>query len=231
MNLVQHKKTGFWYPDGSGSQNAIKEAYYLKDYGGLPSEATFKDSVVMDCGAHIGTFSRRALEEGAKQVVCYEPFPFCAESLRRNLPESSEIVEAAIVSDSSPQTLDFYYRPQRLEGATLIHKGANHTRWNFQTMTVKTVRFWEELERVRPSILKMDIEGAEWEILEGRQIPDFVESLFIEVHQLYSKGAEAGLDFISSAFPNSRKVSHTELVPFKSKPDKVTNVSALFVRI
>jgi hypothetical protein len=147
-----------------------------------------------------------------------------------NLPESSEIVEAAIVSDDAPKTLDFYYRPQRLEGATLIHKGANHTRWDFQTMTVNTVRFWEELERVRPSILKMDIEGAEWEILEGREIPDFVKALFIEVHQLYSKGPQVGLDFISSVFPNSIKVSHTELVPFKSKPGKVTNVSALFVR-
>jgi len=228
MELVQHSKTGFWYPEGSGSQNAIKEAYYLKDYGGLPSQATFKGAVVMDCGAHIGTFSRRALEEGAKKVVCYEPFPSSAECIRKNIP-SAEVVEAAVIGENSPETLEFYYRPQRLEGATLHHKGPNHTRWNFQTIEVKTINFWEELNRVRPSILKMDIEGAEWSILEGRQIPEYVKTLFIEVHELYSKGAQAGLDFISNAFPNSREIDHTELIPFKNK-GKVTNVSGLFVR-
>ena len=229
MQLVQHKKTGFWYPDGSGSQNAIREAYFLKDYGGLPSQAPFKDAVVMDCGAHIGTFARRVLEEGAKHVVCYEPFPFSAECVRKNLP-SAEVVEAAVVGDGSPETLEFYYRPQRLEGATLVHKGANHKRWNFQTIEVQTVNFWEELERVKPSVLKMDIEGAEWDILEGKELPSYVKALFIEVHQLYSKGAQAGLDFIERAYPGSIEIDHTELIPFKNK-GKVTNVSGLFVRV
>lgn len=228
MDLVQHKKTGFWFPDGSGSQNAIREAYYLKDYGGLPSQAQFKDAVVMDCGAHIGTFARRALEEGAKNVVCYEPFPFSAECARKNLPEKAEIIEAAVVGDDAPETLDFYYRPQRLEGATLVHKGANHTRWNFQTISVNTINFWDELDRIKPSILKMDIEGAEWDVLD-RELPDYVKALFIEVHQLYSKGAQAGLDFIAKAYPGSTEIAHTELIPFKNKGN-VTNVSGLFVR-
>lgn len=228
MELVQHKKTGFWYPDGSGSQNAIKEAYYLRDYGGLPSAAPFKDSVVMDCGAHIGTFARRALEEGASRVVCYEPFPFSAECTRKNLP-GAEVVEAAVVSDLAPETLEFYYRPSRLEGATLKHKGANHKRWDFQTIEVKTVNFWEEVERVQPTILKMDIEGAEWDIFTDKTLPSFVKALFIEVHELYSKGAQAGLDFVEKIYPNSVEISHTELVPFKNK-GKVTNVSGLFVR-
>ena len=63
--MLKHKKTGFFYPKDSGSENAIKEAYYLKDYGGLPSVVNFTGKTVMDCGAHIGTFSRRAFERCA----------------------------------------------------------------------------------------------------------------------------------------------------------------------
>jgi FkbM family methyltransferase len=231
MDIIQHKKTGFWLPANSGSESAIREAYLLKDYGGLPSSVVFKGKKVMDCGAHIGTFSLRALEEGASRVYAYEPFPACVEALNLNLTgKPAEIIPKALVKrGEGGKTLDFHYREERLEGASLLHKGANQKRWNYQTMTVATVDFWNELQRIKPNILKMDIEGVEWDIID-EPLPDFVEALFIEVHGLYSKGPLAALDFIERIFPNSTKISHVELVPFKSKPDKVTNVSALYSR-
>lgn len=227
MIQLQHKKTGFYYPKDSGSENAIKEAYYLKDYGGLPTIVDFKDKVVMDCGAHIGTFARRAIEEGAKKVVCYEPFPACVESLKQNVP-TAEIKSAAIAN--VPGTAEFYYRNARLEGSSLIHKGANHVRWDYQTTKVQCLSFWDEIDSVKPDILKMDIEGEEWNIFEERSLPDSVEVLFMEVHGLYSKGWEVGIEFVKRIFPGSTLISKTLLVPFKSKPNKVTNISVLFKR-
>ena len=226
--MLKHKKTGFFYPKDSGSENAIKEAYYLKDYGGLPSVVNFTGKTVMDCGAHIGTFSRRAFEEGAAKVICYEPFPECIEALKLNIPTAT-IIEAAVAKQSG--TADFHFRNERLEGSSLIHKGANQVRWNYKTMQVTKLSFFDELHKIKPNILKMDIEGEEWNIFEdgNKQLPDYVEALFIEVHGLYSKGWQQGIDFINKIYPNSTEISKTLLVPFKSKPDRITNLSALFI--
>ena len=229
MQQILHKKTGFYYPQNSGSQNAIKEAYYLKDYGGLPTPVDFKNKVVMDCGCHIGTFARRALEEGAAKVHCYEPFKSCFDSIQMNLPkDKAETYNVAVSTKAG--LVDFHYREARLEASSLVHKGANQKRWNYQTMQVQTVDFWSELERIRPSILKIDIEGEEWNIFENKVLPDYVEALFIEVHGLYSKGFQHGIDFIQQIFPNGVEVGRTFVVPFKSKPDKITNVSALYIK-
>lgn len=221
--MKQHK-TGFWYPENSGSTSAIKEAYYLDDYGGLPT-IDFTGKTVMDCGAHIGTFARRAVEEGASRVVCYEPFPQSVECITLNVP-SAEIVPCALVKGEET-AVEFHVRPQRLEGGSIIHKGANHHRWGYQTIEVAAKPFWEEFERVKPDILKIDIEGAEWDIFD-REIPSHVHALFIEVHGLYSKGTQHAIDWVNSIFPGRIK-SIKELIPFKNK-NRVTNVSLLVVR-
>ena len=225
---VQHKKTGLWLPENSGSENAIREAYFLKDYGGLPPKVSFEGKVLMDCGAHIGAFSARAILEGAKFCHCYEPMPPSAESIDLNLPEDSHKTTVAALSVEEGST-EFHFREDRLISGSLIHKGANHKRWNYTTVPVKILSFAEELEKVKPDIIKMDVEGTEWDILTD-PLPDHVETLFIEVHKLYAKGAQAGYDFIESVFPGSKRLHSEEMMAFKAK-GKVTELTAVYTRV
>ncbi len=227
MTLKQHKKSGLWFPKNTGSETAISEAYMLFDYGGLPCLVDFKDKVVMDCGAHIGAFSARAIEEGAAFCHCYEPMQVSAECIDKNLPaDKHETVMAAVCSEAGEK--EFHTRPSKLISGSLIHKGANHARWGYETLTIQGVSFHEELERIRPQILKMDVEGSEWELLD-RPLPEFVETVLIEVHQLYSKGVDAAYELIDRVFPNSRHISTKECMAFKSK-GRVTELTAVYQR-
>ncbi|HYO81134.1 MAG TPA: FkbM family methyltransferase, partial [Bryobacteraceae bacterium] len=51
--------------------------------------------VVLDCGANIGTFTRTALNRGAKTVVAIEPAPENLECLRRNF--AKEIADKRVI--------------------------------------------------------------------------------------------------------------------------------------
>jgi predicted RNA methylase len=52
-------------------------------------------AVVLDCGAHVGVYTRRALNEGAAKVIAIEPVPQTVECLRRTFRR--EIAEGRVV--------------------------------------------------------------------------------------------------------------------------------------
>lgn len=229
--LSYHDSTGFVYPSESGSEGAIKEAYLLKDYGGLPTNIPFRGATVMDCGGHIGCFSRRAAEEGAKQITLYEPFPACFESASINLEgKPVDLVNAAVSTrENSGQDMPFFFRDSRLEASSLVRKSeAAMKNYDYQEMRVPCISFWDEIDRVRPSIVKMDIEGAEWEILKESTFPDFVKVFMIEVHHIYSKGVEAARELVESSFTNSSLTHKHELLVF-NRPNPL-NVQLIYTR-
>ena len=229
--LSYHDATGFVYPSESGSEGAIKEAYLLKDYGGLPTKLPFQGATVMDCGGHIGCFSRRAIEEGAKQVTLYEPFPACFESASINLEgKPVELVKAAVsTQENSGKDMPFFFRDSRLEASSLVRKTAAAMKtYDYQEMSVPCISFWDEIERICPSIVKMDIEGAEWDILQESTFPSYVKVFMIEVHHIYSKGVEAARTLVESSFTDASLLHKKELLVF-NRPNPL-NVQLIYAR-
>jgi len=75
----------FWVPKGSeGSLATLLAQQEVNEYGD-ERQGLRPGDVVLDGGAHIGIYSRKALHEGAKLVVAIEPAPANVECLRRNL--------------------------------------------------------------------------------------------------------------------------------------------------
>lgn len=188
MKLATHAKTGLVYPEASKCDGSIGEAYMMRDYGGLPSQLAFQDAVVMDCGANVGAFAKRAAEEGAKSIEAYEPFPACADCLEQNVGhlDSVNVRRAAVSSaENAGNPLTFYYKEGNLEASTLDKPSPGQmTRWKFKSMEVETVDFWKEVVHFQPSIVKMDIEGEEWRILRAGTFPDYVRFLAVEFHRI-----------------------------------------------
>ena len=123
---------------------------------------------VIDAGAHIGVFSRWALKRGAARVISIEPNPDNIISLERNLaPEIAEgkvtIVKAGVWNEESKLELSLH--DHITSRPTLFHMdGISHS----ITVPVRPLdSIIEELGIERVDFIKMDIEGAERQALEG----------------------------------------------------------------
>jgi FkbM family methyltransferase len=124
--------------------------------------------VVLDAGANVGVFTRKALWAGASKVIAIEPGPENVECLRRNF--AAEIADGRVVIyakgiwdkddvlklsvDPSDSARDSFVRP--IENAQFIE------------VPLTTVdKMVEELHLVRVDFIKMDIEGAEQKAVIG----------------------------------------------------------------
>ena len=80
----------FWFPAGKEVGDGLL-AYLLAeqeiDIYGDGRAGVMPGDIVIDCGAHIGLFTREALRKGAELVVAVEPAPLTILALERNLRE------------------------------------------------------------------------------------------------------------------------------------------------
>lgn len=77
----------FWVPANSDLVLPILLAQQQADYYGRGQCVVRRGDIVLDCGAHVGVFTRRALDLGASLVVAIEPAPENLECLRRNFAQ------------------------------------------------------------------------------------------------------------------------------------------------
>lgn len=122
--------------------------------------------IVFDVGAHLGTFSRFALDRGASKVVMFEPQPVNARCVERTFAREiadgrATLIEAAVWSHEG--TLAFAISRRATMGRV-----DETTRPNDVTVRATTFDFVvRELHLPRVDFVKMDIEGAERHALAG----------------------------------------------------------------
>lgn len=134
-----------------------------------PEVSIQKGDIVLDCGANVGVYTRRALEAGAKLVVAIEPAPDNLECLRRNVADGVAagrvIVYPKGVWDKD-DVLTLYEDPKNTAAASFLHdhEGARA----IQKVPLTTIdNLVRELKLERVDFIKMDIEGAETKALNG----------------------------------------------------------------
>lgn len=130
-------------------------------------EAVKAGEMVIDCGAHVGTFTRDALARGARRVVAVEPDETNLECLRRNFAaelKSGRVVLAPKAVWREETTLRFAVSDANSGmGSAVVSTGKREVEVPATTLDA-IVRDYG-LERV--DYLKMDIEGAERQALAG----------------------------------------------------------------
>jgi FkbM family methyltransferase len=124
--------------------------------------------IVLDGGANVGVFTRKALWAGASKVIAIEPGPENLECLRRNF--AKEIAEGRVVLYAKgiwdkDDTLKFAIDPNDSAKDTFVRKIDNP---NYIQVPVTTVdKLVAELQLSRVDFIKMDIEGAEQKAVVG----------------------------------------------------------------
>jgi len=138
----------------------------------------YKDKVVMDIGGCFGGFCHRAKQWGAKKIISYEAFKDNYETLKFNCDKMDNVIciNRAMISGHEG-TCDFY--PAR--GKSLGVGSRLERRGRVKTKVLAT-NFSVEMNQHRPEILKVDIEGGEYDLFFNTKIPHYVKQVVMEIH-------------------------------------------------
>ena len=208
------KKHQLYYRKDTSDLNMLKESW--KDY----INVNCKDQVVMDCGSNIGGFISKACIDGALSVHAYEPEQFNFDVLSKNVSilkekfnTQIEIINSALVG-SYASNITF-----NISGAkTSACSGSVIKTRRSIPLTVKATNFWNELERIKPSIVKMDIEGGEYDVLT-QDFPEYVKEVALELHGWRNETFRLMMDYIDSIKNNeSYEIVNLEFINVFKKP-------------
>jgi len=135
------------------------------------AEAVRPGDIVYDIGAHIGTYSILALQKSAPNgsVVAYEPAEltraFLARHLRCNGVESRAIVRP-VCCGSGDGIASLYYHEGEMDGDSGLLPAPGLASKNVPLRTIDS----EVADLgLTPKIIKIDVEGWEWEVLKGAE--------------------------------------------------------------
>ena len=122
--------------------------------------------IVLDIGANIGLFS--ILSCKAKKIICVEPVEECMPILKKNLKDNN--MEAIIINKAVGKNV-------KIEKSEHI----NLSKVSDNGVLVESETLKKLCDKYNPTLLRMDVEGYEYEILkEG--IPACVEKICLEFH-------------------------------------------------
>ena len=165
----------------------LEREYELPD--GIPP------AVIVDLGAHIGLASLFfAARLPHARIVAVEANPRLLPRLRRNLAAThAQVIHAAVGDRDGHRSL---HRGEASWASSLIAAPHSSAPIRVPALTLESLLGVAGIDRV--DLLKIDIEGAEWEIL-GEGVPDFVGVLLGEVHAIGDRPPSGLFDAISAS--------------------------------
>lgn len=183
--LQRDSRTGCWYrPRGTDDLNLLREGASV--FRGLPIRP---DDVVLDLGANIGSFTRLALDAGVVKVVAVEPEPENVAVLRQNVhPDEDRCVVLEAAVSRVPGEIPLYVNPGigKYSHSTILKGGK-------VPIPVQAVTLGSLLAEHQPTLLKVDIECAEYDLPELTALPESVRTLHMELH-LNGRYRQLGID-------------------------------------
>jgi FkbM family methyltransferase len=124
--------------------------------------------IVIDCGAHVGVFSRLALRMGARQVVAVEPERLNLVALRRNFAQEIEAGKVRLVEKGVWEEagwLQLRLSTVNTGSHSLVFSTNIKGTESIEVTTIDSLV--DSLKLARVDFIKMDIEGSETQALRG----------------------------------------------------------------
>jgi FkbM family methyltransferase len=167
--LWDTKLARIWFPSGgkAGQLAACLAEQQIGVY--VAGTAGVRNgSVVLDCGANIGAFTRKAVADGASLVVAIEPAPQNRECLSRNVAEHIKTGRVVIYPKGLWDQEGVLSLNMDIQNP-LRHSTVTDRGWNTATeIAVTTIdRLVSEMGLAKVDFIKMDVEGAELRALAG----------------------------------------------------------------
>jgi len=184
-------------PDDPSAWFTMYEIFISKVYQKLKLE---KDDIVVDIGGHYGFFDLFAVDQGAKEIYTIEPTLNTFKILSKNLYEYENVKRFNFAIAEKNEEREFI-----TTGASAVNSLYENVNNHESNETTKGVRKIEKVNCItfhdflinnnidRVDAIKMDCEGAEWEIFPTIS-DDFLKyrlrKITMEVHDMDSASKE-----------------------------------------
>lgn len=166
---------------------------YARTIGFEEAIAHSEGMTCIDLGANIGTYTKK-MAQRAKYVVAFEPDPWARAELQANVSHLNNVrVEGVAVGTSEGKVL--LYRHAQFDDNPLLYSESSSViasksnvvlKGAIEVRQVDFIKYLEDLDK-NIGILKIDIEGAEVDLLEALfERPDIlkrIDHVFIETHE------------------------------------------------
>ena len=173
---------------------------YERKYMRLQARTEFEEAIhrsegmtCIDLGANIGEYTRK-MASGTKQVIAFEPDPWAYAKLQTNVADLDNVKIENAAAGTSESTVLLYRHARFDENPALNSQSSSVISGNSNlseegAIEIQQVDFIRYLENLNEDIglLKMDIEGAEVDLLEALfDRPDIlnrIDHIFAETHE------------------------------------------------
>lgn len=161
----------------------VFENFYIKEY--LNEKEIKPNDIIVDIGAHIGSFSVFS-SQYAKNVISYEASPenykLLIENIRLNSLKNIKAQNTAIYSKKCK--MDFVLDKGNTGGNSFY---LNSQKGKLQINAIPLSQIFTDHKLNRIDFLKMDVEGAEYEILLNtpKKYLDKINKIALEYHDYF----------------------------------------------
>jgi hypothetical protein len=140
------------------------EIYNLMDYYLNREKKIHEGNIVVDLGGNIGVFTRWAYGQGASKVITFEPDSRYFKLLQLNSDPRTILFNAAMSDSIGTTTL---YESSHLGGSNIIGVPISELEGSYTVRTYTLDYLFETKLIEKIDFLKIDIEGAEHQVLRG----------------------------------------------------------------
>ena len=194
--------------------------YYQRNFLRLQTLAEFDEALrrsegmtCIDLGANVGKYTKK-MASVAKRVIAFEPDPWACAELRANVADlDNVIIENAAAGACEKRVL--LYRHARFDSDPALYSEASSVIAEKRNLTeedaveVKQIDFIRYIEGLdeEVGVLKIDIEGAEVDLLESLfDRPDVlarIDNIFAETHE---SGIPAHKPRVNALYEKARSI-------------------------
>ena len=171
-------------------EKALYYEIFIKEEYEKAKESIIKGNTIFDIGSHIGLFTERCLSLNPQgEIFCFEPVEILYKKmvarLSQKFPKSKIHTFNQGIGIKEQQETMFLNKTKTMQSSK-YHSFLNQ---NGEATTVKFITMEQIIHQYQIQnidLVKMDIEGMEFEVLSSRQTSTFqkIQNIIIEIHLL-----------------------------------------------
>lgn len=204
--------------ENTTDQKVIEEVIKRNCYERKKDNFFLKDaSVWLDVGGNIGTFTCKACNSGCSKVITFEPEEdnfnlLTTNVIKNNFQDKVVLIQSGVVAQDNIEEVELFI----CKGDYNKYRHTIFKKRGRQSVKIPVQNFKKVINEWKPNGIKMDIEGAEIDILDSMKPEDWPLSVTHLVFE-YTFDIDPSLDRFRNIISNLQKhfsfVFHKKIDP------------------